>query len=172
MSLIGPIPLASDHDCTAFDSGIPQLDDWLKRRALAHQLNDAARTSVICDGSTVLGYFALAAASISTAAASGRFRRNMPDPIPVILLARLALDRELHGKGYGSALFRDAVSRALAAADIIGARGLIVHAISDDALGFYEAMGMRPSGLQPMTLMVTCAELRRDIPTRQVAPAR
>lgn len=163
MTWLGPVPLAPHHDCSGFDSGVTSLDDWLRRRALANQLSDAARTSVICDDLAVRGYFALAAASILPVAAGGGFRRNMPDPIPVILLARLALDRKLHGKGYGEALFRDAARRALAAADVIGARGLIVHAISDEARSFYEAMGMRASGMQPMTLMVTCAELRRGV---------
>ncbi len=155
-----PAPITADHDCTAFESGTPSLDEWLKRRALANHLGGASRCYVTCADNRVIAYFALAASSIAIAEAKGRFSRNMPDPVPVIVLARLAIDRTWQGKGLGRALFRDAARRALAAADIIGARGMIVHAISDDARDFYLRLGMVTSPLSPMTLMVTCGDLR------------
>ena len=107
-----------------------------------------------------MGYYALAAGSVAVTHAPGRFRRNMPDPIPVVVLGRLAIDRQAQGKGLGRALFRDAGLRVLNAADIIGIRGLLVDAISDDAKAFYMALGMTTSPLSPMTLMVTLADLR------------
>ena len=84
----------------------------------------------------------------------------MPDPIPVALLARLAVDRQCRGKGRGRALFRDGAKRIIAAADILGIRGLIVHAISEEAKVFYLALGFEPSELEPMTLLATLADLR------------
>ncbi|MFM9976535.1 MAG: GNAT family N-acetyltransferase [Sphingomonadaceae bacterium] len=160
--LCGPEPIVAHHDCSAFASGEPNLDEWLRRRALANQTGDATRTSVVHDDGRVIAYFALAATSVALAEAQGNFRRNMPAPVPAILLARLALDRSYQGKGWGAALYGDAARQTLAAADIIGARGLITHAVSDSAKGFYLAMGMAVSPLSAMTLMVTCAELRRN----------
>ena len=108
----------------------------------------------------VAGYYALAAGAVVVAAAPGRFRRNMPDPIPVVVLGRLAVDRAYRAQGLGRALFRDAGLRVLQAADIIGVRGILVDAISEDAKAFYLALGMTVSPLDPMTLMVTLADLR------------
>ena len=161
MSLRGPEPIAAHHDCSAFASGEPTLDLWLQRRALANQMADATRTSVVHEDGRVVGYFALAATAVALSDASGKFRRNMPEPVPAILLARLALDRSQQGRGLGAALFGDATRQALAAADIIGARGMVAQAILESARAFYLAMGMSVSPLSPMTLMVTCSDLRR-----------
>ena len=157
-----PEPLADHHRTAAFDSGAAVLDDWLKRRALANQSSGATRTFVVpdSDGGDVIAYFALASGAVGVQAAPGRFRRNMPDPIPVAILARLAIDRRHQGRGLGRALVRDAALRVLAAAESIGVRGLLVHAISEDARAFYAAVGFDPSPLEPMTLMVTLADLR------------
>lgn len=160
MTISAPVPITVGHDCTNFSCGMPSLDDWLKRRALANQQEDASRTYVVRDTGRVIAYFALASSSVEVSDTTGRFRRNMPNPIPVIVLARLAVDLGWKGKGFGRALFRDAANRVLAAADIIGARGLIVHAISDEAHAFYQAVGMAQSPLSPMTLMITSKELR------------
>jgi GNAT superfamily N-acetyltransferase len=118
---------------------------------------------VACDGDVVVGYFALAAGAVDVVATPGKFRRNMPDPIPVIVLGRLAVDSAVAGKGLGRALFRDSGLRALQAADIIGVRGLLVDAISDEAKAFYLALGMTVSPLSPMTLMITLADLRASV---------
>jgi GNAT superfamily N-acetyltransferase len=158
-----PSLLAETHDLASFECGVPPLDDWLKRRARTNAASGASHTYVACDGARVAGYYALAAGAVEVAAAPGRFRRNMPDPIPVVVLGRLAIDRASQGKGLGRALFRDAALRVLQAAAIIGVRGLLVDAISEDAKAFYLALGMTVSPLDPMTLMVTLADLRASV---------
>ncbi|MGD0865252.1 MAG: GNAT family N-acetyltransferase [Rhizomicrobium sp.] len=160
MTLRAPEILADHHQIADFDCGVPALDEWLKRRALANQTSGASRTYVACDDSAVGGYYALASGAVTTSAAPGRFRRNMPDPIPVVILARLAVGLEYHGKGLGRALFRDAAKRVLHASDVIGIRGLLVHAISEEAKAFYLALGLTPSPLEPLTLMVSLTDLR------------
>jgi GNAT superfamily N-acetyltransferase len=124
-----PAPLASDHELDAFDSGVAPLDDWLKRRARANEAGGASRTFVVSAGRRVVGHYSLAAGSV------------------------------VHqGEGLGRALLRDAVLRVLGAAERIGVRAILVHAISADAKLFYERCGFRPSPLDPMTLMITLAE--------------
>lgn len=159
-SLSPPEPLADHHDVAAFISGEPPLDDWLKRRARSNQASGASRTFVLCQGTRVVAYYALASGAIAVDTAPGRFRRNMPSPIPVVVLARLAVDKDWQGKGIGRALFRDAARRVAHAADSIGIRGIVVHAISENAKSFYLALGFDPSPLEPMMLMVTLADIR------------
>lgn len=163
MTLSAPQPLADHHQLDGFNSGVPSLDDWLKRRARANQSSGASRTFVVCDDEQVVAYYALASGAVSPATTSGRFRRNMPDPIPVAVLGRLAIDQGHQGHGLGRALFRDSALRVLNAADVVGIRGILVHAISDDAKAFYLALGFDPSALDPMTLMVTLADLRLNL---------
>jgi GNAT superfamily N-acetyltransferase len=156
-----PEPLGSDHDLDAFDSGVPPLDQWLEKRARLNDTDGVSRTYVLCVGRRVIGYYALAAGSLIHGQATGAVRRNMPDPVPVALLGRLAIDRAWQGKGLGLDLMRDAILRVLAAADIIGLRAILVHAISDEAKGFYERCGFSPSPVDPMTLMMTVATARK-----------
>ncbi len=163
LTFSAPELLASHHELGAFDCGVAALDAWLKRRALANQASGAWRTFVVCEGTKVIGYYALASGAVNIAAASGRFRRNMPDPIPVALLARLAIDRARQGNGLGRALFRDAGMRVARAADVIGIRGILVHAISANARAFYLALGFEPSPVDPMMLMVTLNDLRESL---------
>ena len=162
-----PEPLADHHDLADFTSGEASLDDWLRRRARANQVSGASRTYVVCENKRVIGYYALASGAITVASAPGRFRRNMPDPIPVVLLGRLAVDRSWGGRGFGRALFRDAARRVANAADAIGIRGIVVQAISPEAKNFYLALGFDPSPRDPMLLMVTLADVRAalDPPT-------
>jgi predicted N-acetyltransferase YhbS len=160
VAFLAPQPLADHHPLDDFNSGVASLDDWLKRRSRANQASGATRTFVAMDGDSIAGYYALASGAVSTGSATGRFRRNMPEPIPVVVLARLAVDAAHHGKGLGRALFRDSALRVLNAADSIGIRGVIVHAISDDAKSFYLAIGFDPSPLDAMTLMITLADIR------------
>jgi len=159
VTLSAPTPLADHHELSAFHSGEPQLDEWLKRRARANQASGASRCFVVCEGARVIAYYALASGSVRLPEAPGRFRRNMPDPIPVAVLGRLAIDQASQGRGLGRALMRDAGLRLLHAAEIIGIRGLLVHAISDDAKRFYLALGFTPSPIDPMTLMVGLKDL-------------
>jgi GNAT superfamily N-acetyltransferase len=158
-----PTPLDEKHLLDAFDCGVSALDEWLRRRARSNAEYGASRTYVACMGAKVVGYYALAAGAVEVAAAPGRFRRNMPDPILVVVLGRLAVDRAFHGRGLGRALFRDAGLRILQAAEIIGVRGMLVDAISEHAKIFYLAMGMVVSPLDSMTLMVTLADLRASL---------
>ena len=158
-----PEPLTAPHSLRGFDSGIASLDDWLRRRALQNQASGASRTFVVCDAGQVVAYYALAASAVAPDAAPGRFRRNMPDPIPVVVLARLVIARDHQGRGLGRALFQDAANRVIHAADTIGIRGLLVHAISEEAKAFYVRLGLDPSPLEPMTLMTTVADLKATL---------
>jgi GNAT superfamily N-acetyltransferase len=158
-----PELLQAGHHIADFDCGIPDLNSWLVKRALANQGEGASRTYVVTDGVRVVGYYALAVTGINVTAATGRFRRNMPNPIPVALLGRLAVDRSCHGQGLGRAMFRDGAKRIIHAADTLGIRGVIVHAISEEAKAFYLALGFDPSPLEPMTLMVTVADLQKAL---------
>ena len=155
-----PEKLRPDHDLSSFDSGTPSLDDWLRRRALRNQESGGSRTYVICAGKRVIGYYALATSAVAQAEATGRTRRNMPDPIPVMVLGRLAVDSSYQGRGLGRALLRDAILRTMQAADIAGIRAMLVHAISEDARRFYERCGFQPSPVDPMTLMITMRDAR------------
>lgn len=173
MSLRAPEPLTEQHDPSAFDCGNEALDRWLRLRALKNQASGASRTFVVCDGLQVRAYYALAAGAVALNEAPARLRRNMPDPIPMAVLARLAIDRSLQGCGLGRALVRDALLRVLTAGESIGIRGLLVHAISEPALRFYQHVGFDPSPIDPMTLMVTLADLRANLGgTRQSDPVR
>lgn len=159
--LKAPEPLAAHHKFDAFDCGVPSLNDWLKRRAAQNQASGASRSFVSTDNfGQVVAYYALASSAITAAAAPGRFRRNMPEPIPVVVLARLAVSSSHHGQGLGRALFQDTGRRVIHAAEAIGIRGLLVHALSEEAKVFYLKLGLDPSPLEPMTLMTTIAELR------------
>lgn len=155
-----PAPLADRHEFDSFSCGESSLDDWLKRRARANQTSGASRTYVVCEGATAVAYYALASGTVATNSVPGRFRRNMPDPIPVVILARLAVDSAWHGRGVGRALFRDAAQRVAHAADSIGIRGIVVHAISDEARRFYLALGFEECPGAPRMLVVTLADLR------------
>lgn len=158
-----PEPLADQHDVGDFCCGESSLDEWLRRRARANQVSGASRTYVVCENKIVAGYYALASGVIAVESASGRFRRNMPSPIPVAVLARLAVDQNWQGLGIGRSLFRDAAQRVAHAADAIGIRGIVVHAISEEAKKFYMTLGFDPSPREPMTLMVTLADIREAL---------
>lgn len=159
-----PEHLTAEHDVSSFDSGVPMLDDWLRRRALANEFAGASRTYVVhTTARRVVAYYSLGVGGVALAAVAGRVRRNMPDPIPVMVLGRLAVDRGQQGRGLGAALLRDAVLRTLQAAEIAGIRALLVHAVSEDAKRFYERHGFYASPLDPMTLMITLADARRAL---------
>ena len=152
-----PEKLRAAHDLAAFDSGEPALDEWLRRRALRNEESGASRTYVVRAGKRVIGYYALAVGAVAHAEAPGRVRHNMPDPLPVMVIGRLAVDKAFHNRGIGAALLRDAVLRILGAADIAGIRAILVHAISERAKRFYEKHGFVPSPADPMTLMIAVA---------------
>ena len=158
--LSAPEPLSESHLLDRFACGEPSLDDWLRRRALANQASGASRTFVTCRGAQVVGYYALAAGAITSHEAPGRLRRNMPDPIPIMVLGRLATDRREQGKGVGAALLRDAVARTRRLAQEAGIAGMLVHALSPDAKQFYEHWGFVESPHNPMTLVARLKDLK------------
>jgi len=158
-----PQRITNGHDVSGFDCGVPELDDWLKRRALHNESSRASRTFVVVAGGRVVGYYALATGAVAQAAATGRVRRNMPEPIPVMVLGRLAVDRAHHGMGLGSGLLRDALLRTLAAGEIAGIRAVLLHAVSDDAKRFYLRHGFAESPLDPMTMMIPLADVERAV---------
>ena len=158
--LTPPIAITPAHHLADFDSGKSSLDDWLKKRALKNHASGASRCFVVCTGDAVVGYYSLSAGAISHEVAPKAMRRNMPDPLPVLLLGRLAIDRRFHNQGLGSALLRDAMLRAVAVAHDAGIAALLVHALHDQARQFYLSRGFVASPLQPMTLMTTLETIR------------
>lgn len=159
-----PEPLANHHAVARFSCGIDGLDLWLQQRAFQNQASGASRTFVACEGQRVVAYYALAAGAIHANVAIGSFRRNMPDPIPIVLLGRLAIERRAQGKRLGRALIRDAALRILQASEAIGIRGVITHALTPSAKSFYEKVGFDASPLDPMTLMITLSDLSATRP--------
>jgi GNAT superfamily N-acetyltransferase len=154
-SYSSPILLSTEHDLNNFDSGEHSLNDWLRRKALKNQKSGASRTFVIGHHKRIVGYYCLSAGAIAQEKAPKTFRRNMPDPLPVLVLGRLAIDIKYHNKGLGSALLRDAMLRAVHVSDDAGIFAILVHALSEPAKQFYLSRGFIESPLQSMTLMMT-----------------
>lgn len=155
MQLAAPEPLSIGHRIEAFDCGEPALDEWLRKRALGNQSSGASRTFVVADASgRVMGYYALAAGAVALETATSAVRRNMPDPVPVLVLGRLAVDRHAQGMKLGAALLQDAVKRAIGVSADAGIRAVLVHALSEPAKQFYLHYGFHASTLHPMTLMM------------------
>lgn len=154
-------PLSSEHRINEFECGEPVLDEWLRRRALSNQLSGGSRTFVVVDqDKRVCGYYAMAAGAIAHQMATSSVRRNMPDPVPVMVLARLAVDKRAQGMYLGAALLQDAVNRAVAVSHNAGVRALLVHALHDRAKQFYEHYGFQISPAHPMTLMLRLSSVK------------
>lgn len=153
-----PEKLSAKHDVSSFDSGEPVLDEWLRRRALQNEASGASRTYVVCADKRVVGYYTLAVGAVALAEATGRVRRNMPDPLPVMVLGRLAVDKDHQRRGIGTGLLRDVILRTVQAAEIAGIRAILVHAMSDAAKRFYEGWGFVASPVDPLTVMITVTE--------------
>ena len=158
-----PEKLTDQHHIEDFCSGVEVLDLWLKERALKSEASDAARTYVVRVGDRVVGYYALATGSVNHETAIGRVKRNMPNPVPVMVLARLAIDQGWQGKGLGRGLLRDAILRTLQASEIAGIKAILVHAISEEAKAFYEKFGFQASIAEPMILMVTLRDVQANL---------
>lgn len=157
-----PEPITDRHLVTEFDCGNDTLNVWLQERALANERRGATRTFVSAPGRRVAGYYSLAVSAIYRREATGRARRNMPEPIPAMLLARLAVDTNAQGQGLGRQLLRDAMLRTLQAADIAGIRILLVHAIDDRAKAWYQQFDFEESPTYPLQLMLLLNDLRRE----------
>jgi len=158
-----PEPLNTGHDLSSFTCGEPSLDQWLLRRAMTNQVAGASKTYVIADDEVVAGYYCLATGAVAQAIATGRIKRNMPDPVPVMILGRLAIALSHQGRGLGMDLLRDAVLRTLQVADIAGCRALLVHALHENAAKFYDAAGFQPSPVDPLIYMVRLADIREAL---------
>lgn len=155
-----PRPISDGDDLARFDSGESSLGEYLRTRALANHIDGASRCFVTCRDGRVVGFYALASAGVEHRAVPGRVRRNMPDPVPVILLSRLAIDRKEQGKGLGSHLLRDAITRCVAVADVIGVRAILVHALHDQARTFYTHFDFTPSPTDPLHLLLLIKDAR------------
>jgi GNAT superfamily N-acetyltransferase len=156
--------LTADHNTADFECGKPELDQWLKRYAFAAQQSGSARVYVVRDGRRVAAFYALSAASVETADAPSRIRKGLArHPIPVILLARLAVDRRAQGQGLGAAVLKDALQRAASASGQIGARAVLVHAKDEEARAFYERFDFEPSPTDPLHLFLLMKDLRASL---------
>ena len=158
--ITAPERITAEHNIAEFDSGEATLDEWLRKRAMKNSSNGASRCFVICEGKTVVGYYSLSNGGVAHEAAPKSMRRNMPDPLPAMLLGRLAVDRRYHNQGLGSALLRDAMLRTLRLSQEAGISLMFVHALHDRAKQFYLSRGFAQSPLQPMTLMMTMATVQ------------
>lgn len=155
MPISAPILLEAHHQMQSFDCGEEVLNQWLKRKALKNQHSRASRTFVVVDQQQrVMGYYAMSSGAVTHMQATGNIRRNMPDPIPVIILARLAVDKQMQGQHLGAALLKDAVLRAKQVSEQIGVRALLVHALSEKAKQFYLQYGFVASPIDDLTLML------------------
>jgi GNAT superfamily N-acetyltransferase len=155
--------LTQHHDCSAFDCGIDVLNTYLKKYALQHHQGQGARTYVATHQNTVVGYFTLAYGSVSTELAPQRVSQGLgPYPIPVMVLARLAVDIKFKGKGLGRALLKHSLLKTLNAAEFAGLRAVTVHAKDPDARSFYEHFGFMPSPSDEFHMFLLCKDILRD----------
>ena len=153
--LRAPEPITTQHRLENFKSGAPELDTWLIKRALKNEHEGASRSFVLCSANAqIIGYYCLANGSVYRQQTPSKVRRNMPEPIPVMVLGRLAIDLHWQGLGLGKALLKDAILRTLNAAGYAGIRAILVHVISDDAYRFYEQHGFLNSPADHYTLML------------------
>jgi GNAT superfamily N-acetyltransferase len=155
-ALTPPALLTVEQDCSQFVCAHDSLTEWLKQRARNNQVSGASKTYVVCDASAqVVGYYCLAAGALEARVAPGSIRRNQPNPIPVVVLGRLAVHLDWSGHGIGSGMLKDAVLRSIEAGRIVGARALLCHAIDEQAKGFYLHHGFVASPSEPLTVMLS-----------------
>jgi GNAT superfamily N-acetyltransferase len=161
-----PILLAKQHELAGFDCGKAPLNDFLIKYALQNQASGGARTYVLTRGNRVTGYYSLAPASIAPEDAPARVLKGQGRyPVPVVLMARFALDLTEQGKGHGKLLFRDAIRRALAGAEAIGGRAFLVHAKDEEARAFYTRFGMEASPTNSLHLLLLFKDIRQSLAT-------
>jgi len=153
--------LTKSHDASLFDCGDAELNDWLKRYAFVNLLSDSAQTYVVLRRIRIVGYYSLSAGAVRPEESPARVAKGLAKhPIGVILLARLAVDKQEQGKGLGEALLKDAFLRIASAADMVGARAVLVHAVDGQARRFYEHFGFESSPADPLALMFLMKDLR------------
>ena len=159
-----PEPITASHDTSLFDCGKAPLNQFLQRYALVNQANGSARTFVSLSGGQISGYFSLAAASAEHAAVPSRVSKGLArHPIPMLLLARLAVDLNAQGQGLGRSLLQSALSKYLQACEVIGCRALMVHAIDEAAIGFYQSFGFEPSPVDAAHSYLLTKDIRKTL---------
>ena len=161
--LSAPELLTERHRLDGFVCGEPALADWLRRRALKNQLEGASRTFVVCDGDAVIGYYALAVGAVSHLSGPGSIRRKLPDPVPVMVLGRLAVHMDWANQGIGHGLLKDALLRTLRVAREAGIGAMLCHAVSKDAKQFYLKHGFVESPIKELTVMLNIAKLPAEL---------
>ena len=161
--LSAPTPLLATHVTDEFDCGEPALNDWLRKRAIKNENSGASRTFVVCQDNHVMGYYVLATGSVMHKQAPSKVRRNMPNPVPVMILGRLAVSKNMQSAGLGRGLLRDAILRTLGVSKQAGIKALLVHALSDAAHKFYIQCGFIESPLDPMILMITLKDAEQQL---------
>lgn len=161
--IAAPAPLTTSHAVETFDCGVTTLNEWLKRRALKNEVAGASRTFVLCSSDRVIGYYTLATGSVMHRDTPSPLRRNMPDPIPVMILGRLAVDLQWQQNGIGRGLLKDAILRCLAVSQHAGVKALVVHALSDEAKKFYLRNSFIESPLDSMALLMPLKVVARAL---------
>ena len=149
-----PERLTSDHQKIGFDCGTASLNEWLCHQALKNEQSGGSRTYVVCDNNRVIGYYALAAGIVARSEVKSRIKKNMPDPIPALMLARLVVDYNWQGQNIGRGLLKDALARSINVSEQVGARVFIVHVINDKAEAFYRKYGFTKKNIASKTLML------------------
>ncbi|WP_052956940.1 GNAT family N-acetyltransferase [Mycolicibacter heraklionensis] len=160
MNYEGPVLLSADHFIEDFDCGSDALNDWLRTKALRNQREGSSRTWVVLDGQRVVAFYASSTAVLLRGHATKRAARNQPDPLPAVLLGRLAVDTASQGYGLAAALLKHFILKSLEVAEVTGVRLLLVHAKNPDAQHFYIRYGFEPSPVDDMTLMLLVKDLR------------
>ena len=160
-----PVLLTDEMEVQGFSSGSVELDDWLIHQALKNQKKNNCRVYVVTEyeSSSVIAYYAIAIGSVSRSSAIKKFSRNSPDPIPVIVLARLAIDQRFQRKGIGTGLLKDCFLRSVGVSQSVGMKGLLVHALDENAKRFYTQFGFVPSPIDSMTLMLSIADIEASL---------
>lgn len=162
MTLRSPVSLDANHRLERFDCGKPALNDWLIRHARQAQGSGSAKTFVVTDDERVAGYFSLTVGQIDTLDAPERIRKGMGQyPVPVLILARLAVSRADHGRGVGRGMLQDAIRRSLLIAEQAGIRAMLTQPIDADAAGFYARFGFIPSPLRENQLLLLLKDARK-----------
>jgi len=160
LGIKAPELLSDEHVLDVFSCGKPELDDWLIKKALKNHKRNNTRVFVVCDDNNkVIGYYAIAMGSVQRESALSSLKRNSPNPIPMVVLARLAVDEGYKGRGIGVGLLKDCVLRSVHAMNVVGGAGILVHALDDEAKAFYKRFGFNESPIDAMTLMARVIDI-------------
>lgn len=161
-TITAPVPIAAIHDITKFDCGKQPLNDWLRHHALKSEGN-SARCFVVCVGSAVVGYYCLSTGAVAHAGAPRLLKANMPNPTPVMVIGRLAVDKEFQGRGIGRGMLKDGLARVLQASKLVGAKAVIVHAIDAEAVPFYAAYGFKSFSTETRTMFLPISTIAQSL---------